>query len=42
MMICKGYEGFTTTPQWNLKNKRIQNVEDIDILGVMLNTTTIC
>jgi len=34
MMICKDYGCFTTTPQWYLKNKRIQNV---DILGVTFN-----
>jgi len=38
MMVCQGYGCFTTTPQWYVKNKRIQNM---DILGVtMLNTTT--
>ena len=36
-MVCKGYGCFTTTPQWYLKNKRIQNVEDVDILCVTFN-----
>jgi len=37
MMVCKGYGCFKTTPQWYLKNKCIQNVEDMDILGVTFN-----
>ena len=39
MMICKGYGCFMTTPQWYLylKNKCIQNVEEMAILGVTFN-----
>jgi len=37
MMVCKGYGCFTTTPQWYLKNKPIQNVKDMEILGVPFN-----
>ena len=36
-MVCKGNGCFTTMPQWFLKNKLIQNVENMDILGVTFN-----
>jgi len=38
MIVCKGYGCFATTPLWYPKNKRIQNLEDMDILGVTFNT----
>jgi len=37
MMVYKDCGCFTRMPQWILKNKLIQNVEDMDILAVTVN-----
>jgi len=43
LKVCRGYCCFMTTPQWYmyLKNKCIQNVEDMAILGVTFNNNNI-